>query len=450
MKKYDFDLFVIGAGSGGVRAARVAADYGARVAIAEFKQFGGTCVNAGCVPKKLFYYGSSYGPDFSDARGFGWDIKDPHFNWQTLVKNKDREISRLNEIYRNLLQKAGVQIISGKAVLAGPNNVRINDHTYSTERILLATGGQPVLPDIPGAQYCISSDQAFHLETLPSKIIIVGGGYIALEFAGIFNGLGVETMLVMRGALPLRGLDNEIRARLVDEIRKQGVRLLLNTNVYEIEPQNDGFRVNMDNHPQETASQVMYAIGRRPCTTGMDLEQQGVKLGPDGSVITDRHYQTTIPSIYAIGDVSNSHKLTPVAIAEGMALAKSLYGNLNMDLDYQNIPTCIFSQPNVATVGLSEEQARLKFMDIAVYRSSFRPMKHTMTGRNEKTLMKLVVDKGTDRVVGAHMIGMDAGEIMQGIAIAINAGATKAQFDSTLGIHPTAAEEFVTMKQADL
>ncbi len=450
MAKFDFDLFVIGAGSGGVRAARVAAGLGARTAIAELHQLGGTCVNAGCVPKKLFYYSSAYGEEFNDAKGFGWETGSPRFNWQQLVQNKDREISRLNEIYRKLLLDAGIAILSGQALITGPHTVIINNTTYTVGRILIATGGRPVLPDIPGGQYCITSDDAFHLQQLPEKIVIVGGGYIAVEFAGIFNGLGVDTTLVHRGRLPLQGFDHEAREMLTHEMQKKGVRLLLNTNITAIEPDADRYRISYSDGNRDATDLIMYAIGRRPNTAGLGLEKSGVKLDKNGAIIINSSYQTDIPSIYAIGDVTHRRQLTPVAIAEGAALARSLYGNQPAAVDYSNIATCIFSQPNLAMVGLTEEQAKSQYADITVYRTSFRPMKHTMTGNNEKTLMKLLVDNATDKVVGAHMVGMDAGEIIQGIAIAIKAGATKTQFDSTIGIHPTAAEEFVTMKQAVL
>lgn len=447
MTRFDFDLFVIGAGSGGVRAARVAAGFGARVAIAELHQLGGTCVNAGCVPKKLFYYSSSYAEHFNDAKGFGWESETPRFNWKQLLQNKDREISRLNEIYRKMLLDAGVVILSGQAVLAGPHTISINNATYTAERILIATGGQPVLPDIPGGQYSISSNEAFHLPQLPQKIIIVGGGYIAVEFAGIFNGIGVDTALVHRGPLPLQGFDHEAREIFTNEMQKKGVRVLLNTNITGIEPDAGRYKVRYSDGKSESADLIMYAIGRRPNTAGLGLEKSGVMLDTNGAVVTDSYFQSNIPSIYAIGDVIHRHQLTPVAISEATVLARSLYGNQPSEMDYTNIATCVFSQPNVAMVGLTEELAKQRYDEIAVYRTSFRPMKHTMTGKNEKTLMKLLVDRASDKVVGAHMVGADAGEIIQGIAIAIKAGATKTQFDSTIGIHPTAAEEFVTMKR---
>lgn len=448
MNKYDLDLFVIGAGSAGVRAARMAAGFGARVAIAEVDQPGGTCVNAGCIPKKLLYYSAIHAEIFNDANGYGWQNHKPGFNWQHLRDNKDREISRLNGIYRKLLVETGVEILSGRAELAGPQTVAVNGKLYSTERIIIATGSYAVRPDIPGAEFCITSDEAFHLDKLPKKIIIAGGGYIALEFAGIFNGLGVQTSLVHRGPLPLGGFDDDIRQAISEELRKKGIQLLLNTEIKRIGPDVGGYQVVYGDNSHETTDLVMFAIGRRPASDGIGLEQPGVKLAQDGAIITNSRYQTNVPSIYAIGDVAGRQQLTPVAIAEAIALTRQLYQDNQTGVDYENIPTCIFSQPNVAMVGLTETQARQQFSNIDIYRTRFRPLKHTLTGNSEKTLMKLVVDRTTDKVLGAHMIGADAGEIIQGIAIALRAGATKTQFDTTIGIHPTAAEEFVTMRQA--
>jgi len=445
MSRYDFDLFVIGAGSGGVRAARVSASLGARVAIAEMAQPGGTCVNAGCVPKKLLYYGSSFAEAFRDANGYGWDVLQPQFNWNRLLQHKDREILRLNQIYTKLIVDAGVFILYGKAMLTGPHSVVINGTTYTAEHILIATGAQPVLPDIPGAHYAITSNEAFHLPQLPEKMIIVGGGYIAVEFAGIFNGLGVQTTLVHRGHLPLRGFDEEVREVLAQEISKKGVRLLLNTEVTAFESAGKQLNVQLNNGTKELTEMVLCALGRRPNSASLGLETAGVSLDEDGAVIINRAFQTNIPSICALGDVTNRLQLTPVAITEAIALANTLFGNQPTEVDYTDVASCVFSQPNLASVGLTEEQARVKYGQINVFRNSFRPMKHTMTGVNEKTFMKLIVDQTTDKVVGAHMVGAEAGEIIQGIAIAIKAGVTKSRFDSTIGIHPTAAEEFVTM-----
>lgn len=446
MSRYDFDLFVIGAGSGGVRAARVSARLGARVAIAEMAQPGGTCVNAGCVPKKLLYYGSTFAEAFRDANGYGWDVLPPQFNWNRLIQHKDSEILRLNQIYTKLMVDAGIVILYGKAVLTGPHSVHINGKIYTAEHILIATGATPVLPNIPGANFSITSNEAFHLPQLPEKIIIIGGGYIAVEFAGIFNGLGVQTTLIHRGDLPLRGFDEEAREVLAEEIIKKGVQLLLNTEVTAIESAGGQLNVQLNSGKYESAGLVLCALGRRPNTDSLGLEIAGVLLDKEGAVVVNRAFQTNIPSILALGDVTNRLQLTPVAITEAMALASTLFGSQPTEVDYANVASCVFSQPNLASVGLTEEQAREQYGEINVFRNSFRPMKHTMTGINEKTFMKLIVDQATDRVIGAHMVGAEAGEIIQGIAIAIKAGVTKSGFDSTIGIHPTAAEEFVTMK----
>lgn len=445
-RKHELDLFVIGAGSAGTRAARMAASYGAGVAVAEMHEPGGTCVNAGCIPKKLLYYSSGYTELFHDAIGYGWNDISPRFDWQQLLRNKDREIERLNGIYRKRLIDAGVQILPGKAVVTGPHTVTINGTPHTTDKILVATGSHSARLDIPGAEFAITSDEAFHLPQLPRKILIVGGGYIALEFAGIFNSFGVETLLVHRGSLPLSEFDDEIRRAMVEELRKKGVRLLLNTMLRRIESADKGYRIVCSNGEEETADLVMFAVGRQAAATGFGLQQQGVKLDQDGAIITNKHYQTSVPSIYAIGDVTGGIMLTPVAIAEAMALTAQLYGQSDARVDYGHIPTCVFSQPNAAMVGLTEAQARNRFDAVDVYRSQFRPLKHTLTGNSEKMMMKLIVDRSTDKVVGAHMIGADAGEIIQGFAVAIRAGATKSLFDSTVGIHPTAAEEFVTMR----
>jgi glutathione reductase (NADPH) len=447
MPKFDLDLFVIGAGSGGVRAARMAAAYGARVAIADTNPPGGTCVNAGCIPKKLFYYSAAFAAAFNDARGFGWEPGIASFDWQKLLQNKDREIERLNGIYTNLLLDAGVELLTGKAVLTGPQTVMINNRAITAERILVATGSYAVLPDIPGREFCISSNEVFHLPALPARIIIVGGGYIALEFAAIFHGLGVDTTVVHRGELPLGGFDHDIRTACVEELQKKGIRLRLNDTVTRVEREGPHYRTVYQDNTTDTADQVMFATGRKPNTSGLGLDTVGVKLDDNGAIITDNWHRTNINAIYAIGDVAGRFQLTPVAIAEAMALTRTIYGNSPVETDYTNIPTCVFSQPDIACVGLTEQQARAQFKNIAIYLTRFRPLKHTLTGKNEKVLIKLVVNRDDDRVLGAHMLGMDAGEIIQGIAIAIKAGATKSQFDNTVGIHPTAAEEFVTLRK---
>lgn len=454
MSSYDYDLFVIGAGSGGVRAARMAAGFGARVAVAEDRYLGGTCVNVGCVPKKLLVYAAHFAGDFEDAAGYGWKAGPASFDWRRLIENKNAEIHRLNGIYERLLNNAGATLINGRAVITDPHTISINQRTCTAERILVATGGWPTVPDIPGREHVITSNEAFYLDSLPPQITIVGGGYIAVEFAGIFNGLGVETTLLYRGPLFMRGFDNELREVLAEEIRKKGVKLEFNTDVDRIEKYGDRYTLHVSARDREfpspeplTTDLVMYATGRHPMTSGLGLEEAGVKLTWNGAVVVNDEYQSTVPSIYAIGDVTHRFNLTPVATAEGTALAGNLYGGKPGRVSYEDIPTCVFSQPNLGTVGVTEEQARERYGEFDVFKTSFRPMKHTMTGRDEKTFMKMLVDRATDRVIGVHMIGPDAGEIIQGMAIALKAGATKEQFDATIGIHPTSAEEFVTMRE---
>ncbi len=447
MTDYDVDFFVIGAGSGGVRAARMAASYGARVAIAEESAYGGTCVNVGCVPKKLFVYASHYGEDFVDAAGFGWQVGNRRFDWKTLIANKNREIKRLNGVYARLLNDTGVTIHDHRATLLDAHTLKVGDQTVTAKTILLATGGKPVVPGFPGSEHVITSNEAFFLPELPDRIVIVGGGYIAVEFAGIFNGLGVDTTLMYRGPLFLRGFDQDIRTALATEMGKHGIKLMFDSNIAAIEKQPDGLHATLEDAQTINTHTVMYATGRAPNVQGLGLETVGVQTNKKGAIVVDKNYQTTVPSIYAIGDVTDRVNLTPVALAEGMVLAKALFKDESGQVDYSNIPTAVFSQPNIGTVGLTEEEARQQYDEVAIYRSSFRPMKHTMSGRNEKTTMKMIVNKKTDRVLGVHMLGADAGEIIQGIAIAMKAGATKAMFDSTVGIHPTAAEEFVTMRE---
>ncbi|MBI4006095.1 MAG: glutathione-disulfide reductase [Gammaproteobacteria bacterium] len=448
MMKYQYDLFVIGAGSGGVRAARMSAGFGAKVAIAEDRYLGGTCVNVGCVPKKLLVYASHFGEEFETARGFGWKVGNIRFDWRHLIENKNTEIKRLNGVYQKVLDSNGVTTIIGRATLVDNNTVRINGEDITAERILISTGGWPSVPDFPGKEHVITSNEAFFLDTLPDRIIIVGGGYIAVEFAGIFHGMGVDTTLVYRGPLFLRGFDHDLREILSEEMRKKGIKLEFNTNIKGIDKNDDGYTAHLTNQQSLFTDLIMYATGRRPNTSNIGLEKTDVKLNDDGAIVVNDKYQSTDPSIYAIGDVTDRINLTPVAIAEGIALAKSLFGNQPAKVDYSGIPTCIFSQPNLGTVGLTEEEAREKYGEIEIYKTRFTPMKLSLTDSNEKTFMKLIVDRKSDRVVGAHMIGPDAGEIIQGIAIAIKAGATKAIFDATIGIHPTAAEEFVTMRES--
>ena len=446
MKKYDYDLFVIGAGSGGVRAARIASGFGARVAIVEDRYLGGTCVNVGCVPKKLLFYASHFSEDFENAKGFGWTVGSPRFYWQNLIKNKNKEIGRLNDVYRKLLDNAGVGLINGRGTLVDANTCVVDSKHYSAERILIATGGWPSIPDIPGKEHVVSSNEVFFLETLPEKIIIVGGGYIAVEFAGILNGLGVDTTLLYRGPLFLRGFDQDVREFVAEEMRKKGIQLKFQINIDCIEKIDKQLRATLNDKSTLLAGQIMYATGRKPNTEELGIESLGITLDKNAAIVVNHQYQTNIPSIYAVGDVTNRVNLTPVALAEGMFLAKFLFNNEDSLVEYENIPTCVFSQPNIGTVGLTEETAKKKYKQINVYKSSFTPMKHTLSGDDEKTFMKLIVDKETDRVVGVHMVGPEAGEIIQGISIAMKAGARKTDFDKTIGIHPTTAEEFVTMR----
>lgn len=447
MSDYQYDLFVIGAGSGGVRAARISASLGARVAIAEDRYLGGTCVNVGCVPKKLFVYASHFAEDFENAKSFGWSLDQAAFDWKKLIHNKNTEIKRLNNVYKNLLDSTGVETLNCRATIVDEHTVQVEDKAITAERILVATGGWPNIPEIPGKEYVMSSNEAFFLETLPEKIIIVGGGYIAVEFAGIFNGLGVDTTLLYRGPLFLRGFDQDLRKILAKEMEKKGINIKFNANIKQIDKSNSLLVALLEDGKQLEAGQIMYATGRNPNSSNLGLDEIGIELNNKGAIKVDEHYQTNIPSVYALGDVTDRVNLTPVALAEGMALAKILFGNEKKSVDYSDIPTCVFSQPNIGTVGLTEEQAREKYNAIEIYKSSFTPMKLSLSDSNEKTFMKLIVNRGSDRVVGVHMLGPDAGEIIQGIGIAMKAGATKQDFDSTIGIHPTAAEEFVTLRE---
>ncbi|MCU1729435.1 glutathione-disulfide reductase [Pseudomonas sp. 7P_10.2_Bac1] len=445
---YEFDLFVIGAGSGGVRAARFAAGFGAKVAVAESRYLGGTCVNVGCVPKKLLVYGAHFAEDFEQASGFGWNLGEANFDWATLIANKDREIHRLNGIYRNLLVNSGVTLIEGHAKLTGPNEVEVNGQRHTAKHILIATGGWPQIPDIPGHEHAISSNEAFFLKDLPKRVLVVGGGYIAVEFAGIFHGLGAQTSLLYRGDLFLRGFDGAVRKHLHEELIKRGMDVQFNADIARIDKQADGsLKATLKDGRELEADCVFYATGRRPMLDNLGLENTGVELDKRGFVEVDDQYQSTEPSILAIGDVIGRVQLTPVALAEGMAVARRLFKpEQYRPVDYRMIPTAVFSLPNIGTVGLSEEQAIEDGHKVQIFESSFRPMKLTLTECQERTLMKLVVDADTDKVLGCHMVGPDAGEIVQGLAIALKAGATKQHFDETIGVHPTAAEEFVTMR----
>ncbi len=445
---YDFDLFVIGAGSGGVRAARFAAGYGARVAVAESRYLGGTCVNVGCVPKKLLVYGAHYAEDIGQAQGYGWTIDGATFDWKTLIANKDREIQRLNGIYKNLLVDSGVTLLEAHARLVDAHTVEVEGQQYTAEHILIATGGWPFVPDVPGREHAITSNEAFYLEALPRRVLVVGGGYIAVEFASIFHGCGADTKLLYRGELFLRGFDGALRDHLKDELIKKDIDLQFNADIARIDKQTDGtLLATLQDGRVLEADCILYATGRRPMLDGLGLEHLDVALDERGFIAVDDQFRTSTSSILAIGDVIGRIQLTPVALAEGMAVARQLFKPEEYrPVDYNTIATAVFSLPNMATVGLTEEEARAQGHKVVLFESRFRPMKLTMTGSLERSLMKLVVDAETDKVLGCHMAGPDAGEIMQGMAVALKAGATKRIFDDTVGIHPTAAEEFVTMR----
>lgn len=449
MAQYDYDLFVIGGGSGGVRAARFSAGMGAKVAIAEERYWGGTCVNVGCIPKKLFVYASHFAEDFHDAKGFGWDVGTPTFDWPTLRDNKTREIERLNGIYDHMLKNAGCDLHWGRATVVDGHTVAVGEQRYSARHILVAVGGWPFVPDIPGKEHVITSNEAFFLDKLPERMVIVGGGYIAVEFAGIFHGLGVEVTQLYRGSHFLRGFDDDIREHLATEMRRKGIDLRFNANLDAV-LQEDGKTIACLNTGAEIETDlVMYATGRKPLTAGIGLEEAGVAMNEDGTIEVDEHFRSSVPSILALGDVTEGPELTPVALAEGMAIAKTLFADTPTTVDYDLVPSAVFSQPPIASVGLTEARARDRHGDgLDVYVSEFRALKNTVSGNQERTLMKLIVEQSSDRVLGVHMIGPDAGEIVQGLAVALKAGATKAVFDATIGIHPTAAEEFVTMRQA--
>jgi glutathione reductase (NADPH) len=447
MAKFDFDLFTLGAGSGGVRASRLAAASGARVAVAEERYLGGTCVNVGCIPKKLLVYASHFAEEFEDAAGFGWTVGDRAVDWAKLIARKDAEIARLNGVYRRLLGAAGAEIFDDHAVVVDPHTVEVGGRRHTAEHILVATGGWPARAEIPGCELAITSNEAFHLERLPRRVLIAGGGYIAVEFAGILHGLGSAVTLVHRNALFLRGFDDDLRTGLAAEMKKRAIELRFSTTVEAIERADGRLRATLSDGDRLEVDEVLSAIGRVPNTRGIGLEECGVELDGETAIRVDRYSRTSVPSIYAIGDCTNRMNLTPVAIAEARAFFETVFRGKPTAMDYVDVPTAVFSQPNIGTVGLTETEARSRFPAIDVYRSTFRPLKHTLSGRDEQTTMKLVVDAATDRVVGCHMLGPDAGEIIQGLAVAMRAGATKAHFDATVGIHPTAAEEFVTMRE---
>jgi glutathione reductase (NADPH) len=449
LTRYDCDLFVFGAGSGGVRAGRVAARHGARVILAEEHRVGGTCVIRGCVPKKLLVYASRFAEDFEDSIGFGWTTQGVAFDWPTLIANKDIEIDRLNKAYIRNLDAAGAEILHERAEFVDRHTVRLaGGRIVSAETILIATGAAPSIPQhLPGRELAITSNEAFHLASLPRRIVIVGGGYIAVEFAGIFSGLGVETVLLYRGEQILRGFDDDLRHGLAVEMRKKGIEIRTRADVAALERSGDGVRVILGDGAGFGAGVVMYATGRIPNTFGLGLDGVGVEITPHGAVKVDRWSQSTVPGIYAVGDVTNRVNLTPVAIREGQAFADTVFGKTPTAVDHDNVPSAVFSQPELGTVGLTEEKARQKFAAVDIYKTQFRPMKHTLSGRGERTLMKLVVEAATGKVVGCHIMGPGASEMVQLLGIAVKLGATKADFDATVAVHPTAAEELVTMRE---
>ena len=429
MSQHHFDFFVIGAGSGGVRAARMAASFGARVAVAEERYYGGTCVNVGCIPKKLFVYGSRFPEDRAVAAGYGWTVDEPQFDWPTLVRNKDTEIQRLNGIYERMLKNAGCEVLPARATLVDPHTVEVNGKRITATHILVATGGWPLVPEIPGREHILTSNEMFHLEQLPRRMVVVGGGYIAVEFAGILRGLGCEVTQLYRGEMILRGFDTETAAFLAEQMRHKGIDLRLQSDVARIDKTATGLNVSLKDGSTLEADGVLYATGRVPMTSNLGLEACGVALDAAGAIRVDAHYSTNVPSIYAVGDVTNRVNLTPVALAEGMSLARRLFGSRDTTVDYEFIPTAIFSQPPIGTVGFSEDEARKRFGEIEVFTSSFTPLRFTISPVKEKAFMKLIVDQASRRVVGLHMCGEDAGEITQGFAVAMRAGAMSDLFN---------------------
>ena len=449
MAEYDVDLFVIGGGSGGVRAARIAAGYGAKVMVAEEYRMGGTCVIRGCVPKKLFVIGSHIHHEIEDAAGFGWTIGQVSFDWPTLVANKDKEIARLEGIYTSNVEKSGAQVVKARAVLEDAHTLRLSDGRRVTAKyILIATGGRPNHgPEIPGIEHVISSDEAFHLTEMPRRIVIQGGGYIALEFAGIFKGYGADVTVIYRGDNILRGFDEDVRKHVRSEMEKQGINIITGCTITEINQHGKEFTTHLSDGSSIASDKVMFAIGRHPNVANLGLETAGVAINPkNGGIAVDAWSKTSTPNIYAIGDVTHRINLTPVAIREGHAFADTVFGKRAVQVDHSTIPTAVFSQPEVGTVGLTEAEARAQFSHVDIYKTDFRPIKATMSGRDTRILMKLVVDGQTDRVLGCHIVGEAAAEITQAIGIAVKMKATKADFDATVALHPTAAEELVTMR----
>ena len=447
MSKFDFDLFVIGAGSGGVRAARIAAGYGARVGICESSRVGGTCVIRGCVPKKLLSYAAHFAEEFEDAAGYGWEVGETRFSWARLIENKDREIDRLNQVYLRLLSDTGVKLFPVHGKLVDSHQVQLGEDMVTAEKILIATGGRPWIPEIPGAEHSITSDDAFHLKALPQRVIVVGGGFIACEFASIFNGLGSEVVQVYRGDQILRGFDQDVRDTLAREMGKKGIEIRLHLNVTELIRTAQGhITAKVDDGSELQADTVMFATGRVPNVRGLGLRDAGVHARPGGMIPVNEYSCTNLPNVFAVGDVTNRVNLTPVALMEGHAFADSEFGGNPRPVNHGFIPSAVFSHPPVATVGFSEKDAETHYGELDIYKSEFTPMKHTLSGREEKTMMKLIVQASSGKIVGLHVVGMDAPEIVQGFAVAIKSGLSKPQFDRTTGIHPTAAEELVTMR----
>lgn len=443
----DFDLFVIGAGSGGAAGARRAARHGARVGIAEAGAVGGTCVNRGCIPKKLFLYAAEFTDHFDAAPGYGWERPLSGFDWPTLVANKDTEIARLNGVYEGLLSNANVELVRGHARLAGPNAVEVGNRLITADRILVATGGAPAVPDIPGVELGITSDQAFRLSQMPDRIVILGGGYIGVEFAGMFRGLGVEVTLVHRGDALLPGFDHDVRSHVAAEMLKHGIVLTFGRTIVRIDRHGRALAVTLDDGAVIAADAGLFATGRSPGTAELALAAAGVELTGAGAIRVDADSRTSAENIFAVGDVTDRRNLTPIAIAEGRAVADYLFAEGHRRLDYDLVPHAVFGRPPAAAVGLTEARARERFAQVDIYRSTFRPLRNTLSGAQGRTLVKLVVDRASDRVLGAHMVGPDAAEVIQGLAVALTAGATKAHFDATLAIHPTAAEEFVLLRE---
>ena len=454
MSQYDYDLFTIGGGSGGVRAARFAGQTGARVGLAEKGDLGGTCVNVGCIPKKLMSYSAHYHEDFADAAGYGWTLNGkPSFDWSALIANKDREIAHLNDIYQRLLDGANVKLHRGFATVEDAHTVNVDGQRFTARHILIATGGHPDKPQIPGSELGITSDDFFHLKGLPKRAVVLGGGYIAVELASILNGLGSEVTLVYRRERLLRNMDADLGVHLADEMAKKGIRLVFNASIDAIEAEDaagateDSVKqIRLTNGETLQAECVLFATGRTPNTGRLGLEKLGVALEKNGAIVVNDDFESSVPSILAVGDVIDRVALTPVALAEAMVVVARLFGKGERSMSYRNIPTAVFSHPNIGTVGMSEEEARKEVGEVKIFKTDFKPLKNTLSRNTERTFMKLVVDAASDRVLGVHMVGGDAGEVIQGFAVALQCGATKAQFDTTIGIHPTSAEEFVTMR----